>query len=101
KKRRIALALLRSNDAQIKELMASLERVVMRKIDRITIVPLFGTAKHLTSVQEAIDFVNFAHASENLPVAKYEIEVRYNNGDQIRGEFSERTTAIEFLRSFQ
>ena len=35
------------------------------------------------------------------PVAKYEIQIRYNNGDSIKGEFVEKEGAVAFLRTYQ
>ena len=35
------------------------------------------------------------------PVERYEIEVRYNNGDSIEGRFKDKVSAIEFLLSYR
>jgi hypothetical protein len=34
-------------------------------------------------------------------VERYEVEVRYNNGDEVRGQFRDKSAAIEFLRGYQ
>jgi hypothetical protein len=36
-----------------------------------------------------------------MPIERYEIEVRYNNGDVVRGQFKDKSTAIDFLRGYQ
>lgn len=32
---------------------------------------------------------------------RYEVGVRYNNGDEIRGQFGDKVTAIAFLRGLR
>jgi hypothetical protein len=34
------------------------------------------------------------------PFVKYEIEVVYNNGNEINGQFQDKQSAVEFLRNF-
>ena len=31
----------------------------------------------------------------------YELNVRYSNGDEVRGQFEQKDEAIEFLRKFE
>jgi hypothetical protein len=43
------------------------------------------------------------HYSEDggpRPFVKYEIEVVYNNGNEINGQFQDKQSAVEFLRNF-
>ena len=32
---------------------------------------------------------------------RYEVEVRYSNGDNIKGEFEDKGNAIKFLNTYQ
>ena len=34
------------------------------------------------------------------PVERYEIQIRYTNGDQIDGKFTDKLAAIKFLRGY-
>ena len=48
---------------------------------------------------DAIAFVE-SYGSKSVPsFTRYEIGVRYSNGDEIRGQFHDKTTALAFLRS--
>ncbi|HEV8004200.1 MAG TPA: hypothetical protein VGP63_30325 [Planctomycetaceae bacterium] len=78
----------------------SLEVSLGRKIERIIILPLHGTGCEMTSVVDAIAFVEkFAVEQAALPFVRFEVQVRYGNGDKIAGEFSEKGEAIAFLKS--
>ena len=98
----LAAELLVLNQGDVQHFMNSLEEVVLRQIVRITIVPLHGNAFQVATVPEAISFIEgYADAARaSLPVVRYEIEVRYNNGNVIEGKFGDKDSAVEFLRSY-
>jgi hypothetical protein len=99
---RLAAELLRLNRADVQHFMNSLEEVVLRQIERIIIIPLHGSAHQVATVPEAISFIeNYADtAGAALPVVRYEIEVRYNNGNVIEGKFGDKESAVEFLQTY-
>lgn len=69
-----------------------------RQISIVRIVPLHGSAVECASVQEAIHFVRAYHEETAPgPLVKYEIQVRYDNGDRVDAQFQRRQDAIEFL----
>jgi hypothetical protein len=37
----------------------------------------------------------------DAPFTRYEVGVRYSNGDEIRGQFKDKATAIAFLRGMR
>lgn len=54
------------------------------------------------SVKDAIEFIEKYPGLSNLqPLVKYEIIVSYNTGDRISGEFTDKQSAIQFLRTYQ
>lgn len=64
-------------------------------------MPLHGASNTLTTVREAIDFIeSYQNNTVSLPVLKYEIVVRYNNKDKVEGFFYSKESAIEFLESY-
>lgn len=98
----LAAEVLRLNQADVQHFMNSLEQVVLRQIERITIVPLHGNAYQVATVPEAISFIEgyVDAAGAGLPVVRYEIEVRYNNGNVIEGKFGDKESAVEFLQTY-
>lgn len=102
--KRIALAkaLLTIQKADVARFMDALEKVVSRRVDRIIVLPLHGTKVEHPTVDEAIRFIEaYKEKSAERPIERYEIQVRYNNDDSIRGTFRDKTDAISFLRTYK
>ena len=52
--------------------------------------------------QDAIRFIeSYQDDGQSKPIDRYEIQVRYSNGDLISGTFRDKNSAIEFLRTYQ
>lgn len=86
----------------VKGFMESLSRAVTREIELIRILPLHGTLFQWGSIEEAIDFIQeYAENGIEHPVDRYEVEIHYNNGDNIKGQFVNKEGAIEFLQSYR
>lgn len=59
-------------------------------------------SQEVTTIADAIRFIEgYAGDGSTMPVERYEIDVRYNNGDVVRGQFRDKSAAIEFLRGYQ
>lgn len=93
---------LRINNAdKIEEFMSALDRVATRQIELIRVLPLHGTAHELESISDAIEFIQNYQNDHIHPLVKYEIEIRYTNGDVIQCRFENKQNAINFLHDFQ
>ncbi len=69
-----------------------------RKKFRIFVKPLH----ELKTAAEAIDFIaTFDENSASKRFEKYEIEVAYDNGNVIRGQFNDKLSAFEFLNRYR
>src|SRR5690606_24987677 len=100
-KKNLANYLLRLNKVEVDTFCENLEMAVTRLIESIRVLPLHGDSKALTTVEEAIDFIeSYQNDNGSLPVLKYEIVVRYNNKDKVEGIFNSKESAIEFLESY-
>lgn len=88
------------NKREVQTFFESLRRVVTRRLASVRVLPLHGNSHELRSLQEAIDFVQGYEEGNSKPLVKYEIQVRYNNGDRIEGQFADKVGAVTFLRSF-
>ncbi|MFW6275592.1 MAG: DNA methylase, partial [bacterium] len=100
-KKDLARYLLKLNKNEIDNFFGNLEKAVSRFINSVSVLPLHGTFSTLTTIEEAIDFIeNYRNINESLPVLKYEIIVRYNNNDKIEGIFNTKESAVEFLESY-
>ncbi len=71
----------------------------MPAITSVTVATPDGTSH---SVAQAMAFIeSFDESKPCGPFTRYEIGVRYNNGDEIRGQFNDKATAITFLRGMR
>ena len=100
---RIAEHLLREQKTHVDEFMHLLEEAITRQINRIVVLPLHGSPLSWETVDAAISFVEgYAETvASPLPVAKYEIQIRYNNGDSIKGEFADKEGVVAFLGTYR
>ncbi len=90
------------NQRNVDDFMAYLERAVKRQITAVRITPLHGAAKDCVTVDEAIAFVDgYDETAPTGPLVKYEVLIRYDNGDKIEGEFQDKATTVEFLQAYQ
>lgn len=102
RKSRVWKTVLELNERNVQEFMTHLESTIMRKINSVRVIPLHGAAKDCIAVDEAIIFVNdYDETAPTGPIVKYEVVIRYDNGDKINGEFHDKSTTIEFLQAYQ
>jgi hypothetical protein len=98
---KISQRLLATHRKEVSEFLAKLERVVSRQIDRVIILALHGKVHEATTIDDAIKFVEgYADDGTDKPLDRYEMEIRYNNGDAVRGSFADRELAIQFLTGY-
>jgi hypothetical protein len=65
-------------------------------------LPLHGQIEELLTLDEAIAFLKrYDDQNGRKPIHRYEIQIRYSNGDSIEGKFAEKEEAIEFLESYR
>jgi hypothetical protein len=102
KRRGLAAELMRRNDAQVKEFVGALTTTVSRRIERIVVLPLHGQIEELPTLDQAIAFIKrYADRDGRRPIQRYEIQIRYSNGDSIEGKFADKQGAVEFLESYK
>lgn len=97
----VAQALLELNEKEVNRFKSLLESAITRRIETISVIPLHGAQSAYTSVEEAIEFIEkYNESSSSNPILKYEIIIRYSNGDRIEAQFVEKEQAVEFLRGY-
>jgi hypothetical protein len=98
----VGCKLIMANQTAIREFMSQLGRAVTRRVDSVRVLPLHGAAHALTSVTDAIRFVaGYAVNQGPQPLVRFEIEIVYNNGDRICGQFQDKQAAVAFLRNYE
>ncbi|MFH0979996.1 MAG: DNA methylase [Planctomycetota bacterium] len=89
-----------SHNEMLTDFLSALRAALKRRVQSVYIIPLHGSPHELPSVDDAIAFLQ--RFDESVPVSRfirYEVAVRYSNGDEIRGSFENRLEAILFLKT--
>ncbi len=71
-------------------------------IDAIRVLPVYGTAVMFETLMEALDFIKQqpeGGRKATEPLVRIEVQVRYNDGSRIEGQFPNKFRAIEFLKN--
>jgi len=99
KREGIAASLRDYHKDELEVFTTSLRAAITRKIESVYVLPLYGLQRTLGGVAEAIAFIqSFDESNVDAPFTRYEVGVHYSNGDEVRGQFKDKTTAIAFLR---
>lgn len=99
---KIADEIRRLNAAEFDPFFAELRTCLDRKIEHVFVLTLSGLSQQLDTIEDAVRFVEeHDEAAPTTGFVRYELNVRYTNGDEVRGTFREKAKAIDFLRSFE
>lgn len=94
--------LLNIERSNIDNFISTLQQSFARQVQGVTVIILHGLSQQIANVEDAIGYIE--NYQDNLstiaPVLKYEIDIRYNNGDIIQAIFQSKVEAIKFLRTF-
>lgn len=101
-KEKVPKALLKGNQARVKNFMASLTASVARQIEKILILPLHGKTYEVMTINDAVSLIeSYDEGAGVSEFERYEIQIRFSNGNEITGRFNDKPSAIEFLRIYQ
>lgn len=90
-----------SNSKEFDQLISRLAETVARRIESIVVLPLHGSSSSFSRLEDAIEAVkSYGRGQEAGPFVRFDITIRYTNGDSIVASFSETGDALSFLGSF-
>lgn len=97
-KQRIAARIRELHQGEFDSFLSAFNAALSRAVQSITILALFGKPRQWNSMDQAVAFIkSFAVPNAAGPFVRFEICVRYTNSDEVRGEFQEKRSAIDFL----
>ena len=71
-----------------------------RAVSYLSIIPVYEAPRERAMLEEAITFlVGYQENATSRPFVRYDVSVRYSNGNQVRGDFTDKAAAITFLRA--
>ena len=98
----VSKSLFEDNKEKVVSFIDSLKKSITRSIELVRVFPLHGSSFEYNTLDEAIAFIeNYDEKSGSGSIVRYEVNVRYNNGDEIRASFQDKETAIDFLKNYQ
>ncbi|HUT46966.1 MAG TPA: hypothetical protein VMX36_11820 [Sedimentisphaerales bacterium] len=96
---RIKQHLVAANQEQLDEFMAALSSRLDRVIEKVVLVPLYGKLNEFATIDDAIKFLDQYRISESSgDFRKYEVIIRFSNGDRVEGSFGGKVRVREFLQ---
>lgn len=100
KRNKLKQHLVNSNQSLLNRFFAQLQATLDRQIEQIILLPLHGQQNEFGTIAEAITFVmNYREDTlRDGGFRKYEIIVRYSNGDKIDASFFSKEKAVGFLK---
>jgi len=86
---------------ELKIFMDDLSKAVLRRIECVSILPLHGRVTDCQTIEAAIEFIeSYDPSAGSRPIVRFEVIIRYDNGDRITADFGSPADAIVFLGSF-
>lgn len=102
KRDRLACILRDQHKSEFEQFTSALEKSLSREVEFAYVLPLHGRTLTFTDIAAAIAFIEaFDESSADEIFARYEVGVRYSNGDEVRGQFENKKRAIVFLGSLR
>ena len=100
RRERIAENIRAALSEQFAEFRQSLRTSLTRRVNSVSVLVLAGKQSLFNSVGDAVKYITeFDQRTSLSTFVRYELNVRYTNGDEIRGTFQEKDRTIDFLRS--
>lgn len=87
---------------ELKLFMDDLSKTVLRRIDCVSVLPLHGRVTDCESIDQAIHLIeSYDPGTDAGPVIRFEVIIRYDNGDRVTADFGSSADAVAFLDSFR
>ncbi len=91
--------LIAANQEPFDKFMAALGDRLDRMIQKVIVIPLYGTSNEFATIDDAMKFLDLYRISEDFGAfRKYEVLVTFSNGDRAEGSFRDKEKVREFLQ---
>jgi hypothetical protein len=98
----IETSLLLRNRGDLEAFISTLQASLSRKIEFVYILTLHGSRQTVGNLAEAIAYIeSFDETKQAARFIRYDVGVRYSNGDDVRGQFNDKSSAISFLQTIR
>jgi len=95
---RINQHLVAANQEQLDEFIAALSSRLDRVVEKVILIPLYGTLNEFDSIDDAMKFIDkHSTSGSSGDFRKYEVIIKFSNGDRVEGSFGNKLRVREFL----
>ena len=98
--RRLLINFFETYSDRLKALADALCESLDTTIAEVVVVPIHGIAQTLDTIGGALKFIMDYDETTSVPILRYEIIVRYNNGAEYTMKCSNKSKAIQFLNQY-
>ena len=98
--RRLLINFFETYSDRLKALADALCESLDTTIAEVVVVPIHGIAQTLDTIGGALKFIMDYDETTSVPILRYEIIVKYNNGDEYTMKCSNKSKAIQFLNQY-
>lgn len=85
---------------RLKALADALCESLNTTISEVVVVPIHGIAQILDTISDAVRFIIDYDENKSAPILRYEIIVKYNNGEEYTMKCNNKSKAIQFLNQY-
>lgn len=89
-----------SKKKEIEVFLSGMEKCILKKIQTIVIYPLYSGSFEFKTASEAIEFIKKHSPLKEVVFYKYEIIIKYSNGERIEAVCLDKNSAKDFLEKF-
>lgn len=89
------------HEEKLKNLSDAVEEALDQIVTQIIVIPIHGKKQELLSVEEAVKYISSYNEEGKAPILRYEITIKYSNGDEFTMKCSNKRKAIQFLNQYK
>ena len=102
RRKRLGSAIRSACAADLDAFFAKLRLSLSRRLEHVLVLALSKASREFVTVEDAVRFIQcYEEFAAVTSFDRYELQVRYSNGDEIRGAFASKAAAVDFLRSVE
>ncbi|RLT08541.1 MAG: DNA methylase [Planctomycetota bacterium] len=97
---KVSNALITKHKSFIKDFFKDLDKSLMRRVTSVSVSALHGPVYEMHNINEALKYIEaYDQDGKVSGFLRFEMQIRYTNGDNICGKFENKLQALVFLRS--
>lgn len=89
------------NKAKLDALANAVEESLDQQVTQILVIPLHGKGQVLLSLDDAVEFIHNYDEDSRAPIFRYEITIKYSNGDEFTMKCANKLNAVQFLNQYR